>query len=89
MSNKCPKCGRELAEGESCPACEPRKQPSTLDEAAHKTGEAIEKGVELTGKAVNEVKPVAKEVAGLGVKGLRAAKRATLDVAKELKKKGE
>lgn len=58
-----------------------------MDKVANKTGEAIEKSVEITEKVVNEAKPVAKSVVVLGKKGLKAMKKATLDVADDLKKK--
>lgn len=85
MTVKCPTCGMELQEGQQCPHCKP-KSDSTIDRFVHKSGELIEKGVEVTEKAVGELKPAAKEIANTGKKGLSKLKKATLSVAKDLKK---
>ena len=86
---KCPRCGAELQEGQSCPNCSPQRDDSTIDRMASKTGELIEKGVEVTGKAIEELKPAAKEIAKTGKRGLAKMKEATLSVAKDLKRKSQ
>lgn len=89
MSVKCPVCGAELQEGQPCPNCSPQREGTAIDRIAFKTGKLIEKGVDVTDKAIEGVKPAAKELAKSGKKGLRLMKDATLGVAKDLKRKSQ
>lgn len=78
----------DVPDGQPCPRCSKRDE-SMLDRISHKTGDVIEKGVDVTEKAVQEMKPVAREIAHTGKKGIKKLKDATLTVAKDLKRKSE
>lgn len=88
MTYKCPSCGSDVPDGQPCPRCS-QGDRSVIDRVSHKTGEAIEKGVEVTEKAVQELKPVAREIAHTGKRGIKKLKDASLTVAKDLKRKSE
>lgn len=88
MTYKCPSCGADVPDGQPCPRCS-KKDESVIDRISHKTGEAIEKGVDVTEKAVQELKPVARDIAHTGKRGIKKLKDATLTVAKDLKRKSE
>jgi len=61
----------------------------SINKAAGVTGEVIEKSVEVAEKVVKETKPVFKRAIDMGKNGVSKAKRKTLEVANDLKEKGQ
>ncbi|MCK5548818.1 MAG: zinc ribbon domain-containing protein [Thermoplasmata archaeon] len=78
----CHNCGKEVEEGaQYCRHCGEEQQPTTGAFTGLKrfTGKVVEKGVNITGRAVRAAKPVVK-------KGYVVTKSAVKEVAKETKK---
>ena len=90
---ECSRCGKEIGNAESCPACGGGPSQSVVGKGTKKvagaTGEAIELGVKATETVVRETKPLFKSAVNLGKKGVSKAKKETLGVAKKLKEEDE
>ena len=86
---KCSRCGKEMGEADTCPACGAGPSRSVMDrgtkKVANATGDAIELGVKTTETVAREAKPFIKSAVRLGKKGVSKAKKETLGVAKKLK----
>lgn len=88
---KCSRCGNDIGEATSCPACGSQPSRSVVDRGIAKTagvtGKVIEKGVDVTETVVKETKPIFKKAYALGKKGVVKAKDKTKEVAKDLQDK--
>jgi hypothetical protein len=88
---QCSRCGRDIGSDASCPYCGSGPSQSMLDKSAKGLGAAagtvLEKGVKVTETVVKETKPLVKGAFNLGKRGLVKAKKKTLEVAEDLKKK--
>lgn len=86
---KCSRCGRSMGEAETCPHCGSGPSRSVLDKGVVKvakaTGTALEVGVQITEKVVQDAKPVVKSVLKESRKGIKKARDGTLKVAKSLR----
>ena len=86
---KCSRCGRPMGEAEVCPHCGWGPSRSVLDKGmvkvAKATGAALEAGIQISEKVVQDAKPVVKSVVKESKKGIKKARDGTLKVAKSLK----
>jgi len=82
-----------MGEAETCPHCGWGPSRSVLDKGVVKvakaTGTALEVGVQITEKVVQDARPVVKSVLKESKKGIKKAREGTLKVAKSLKEDNE